>query len=78
VRSSCCVTPGLPTPERYLAWFALASEDVKAELAAHEAEPAARVFDDLFRAAPPGLSRLGRLQFVDLKTMLLQGSAREG
>ena len=63
---------GLPTPERYLAWFALASEDVKAELATHEAEPAARVFDDLFRAAPPGLSRLGRLQFVDLKTMLLK------
>jgi asparagine synthase (glutamine-hydrolysing) len=61
---------GLPTPERYFSWFALLSEDAKAELLVNPSRPTSRVFSQLLEAAPPQLSALARLQWVDLKTML--------
>ncbi len=61
---------GLPTPERYFSWFALVSDDVKAELLGRETRPTAEVFAAAFRDAPGGLTELGRLQHVDLRTML--------
>ena len=60
---------GLPEAERYFSWFALLSEDAKAELVTVPA-PAARVFAELFAEAPRGLTPLGRLQYVDLRTMV--------
>jgi asparagine synthase (glutamine-hydrolysing) len=61
---------GLPAPERYFSWFALLSDDAKAELLIGEPEPSARVFDRSFAEAPSKLTTLGRLQYADLKTML--------
>lgn len=56
--------------ERYLAWFSLASDDLKAELLDQRYEPAARVFAERFTGAHAGLTGLGRRQHVDLGTML--------
>jgi asparagine synthase (glutamine-hydrolysing) len=60
----------LPEAERYCSWFALSSEDAKAELLREPFEPAARVYAAALAAAPPGASALGRLQAADLRTML--------
>ncbi len=62
---------GLPATERYLAWFALSSNDLRAELLGNGFAPTARVFQRHLAEAPAGLTRLGRLQYVDLRTMLL-------
>ncbi len=62
---------GLPATERYLAWFALASNDLRAELLGDGLAPTARVFQRHLAEAPAGLTALGRLQYVDLRTMLL-------
>lgn len=62
---------GLPAAERYLSWFALASDDLKAELLDGRFEPTARVFAEHLAAAPAGLTALGRRQWVDVRTMLL-------
>ena len=63
---------GRPEAERYFSWFALYSDDVKAEVLVHSGTlPAGRVFSELFDEAPAGLSHLGRLQYVDLRSMLL-------
>ncbi|MFN2468586.1 MAG: asparagine synthase (glutamine-hydrolyzing) [Gaiellaceae bacterium] len=59
----------LPEAERYFSWFALLSEEAKAELLPVPA-PASRIFAELFGEAPAGLTRLGRLQYVDLRTMV--------
>lgn len=56
--------------ERYLAWFSLASDDLKAELLDEQYAPAARVFAERFGSAHPRLTALGRRQHVDLGTML--------
>jgi asparagine synthetase B (glutamine-hydrolysing) len=60
----------LPAPARYFSWFALASDDVRAELVGEDVEPAQRVFAELFTESPSRLSSLGRLQYVDLRSML--------
>jgi asparagine synthase (glutamine-hydrolysing) len=49
-----------PAARRYLAWFSLVDD-----------ETAAGVFERLFATAPPGLTSLGRLQYVDLRSMLI-------
>jgi asparagine synthase (glutamine-hydrolysing) len=46
-------------PHRYLSWFALMDGDARVE-----------AFERLFAAAPNGLSRLGRLQWVDLHSFV--------
>ena len=61
----------LPPAERYLAWFALASDQLKAELLGEGLAPTARVFAEHLADAPEALSELGRRQFVDLRTMLV-------
>jgi asparagine synthase (glutamine-hydrolysing) len=61
---------GLSAPERYFSWFALVSDDVKAELLGRRTPPSARVFAEAFAGAPAGLTELGRLQAADLRTML--------
>jgi asparagine synthase (glutamine-hydrolysing) len=61
---------GLATPERYFSWFALVSDDVKAELLGRETRPTSAVFAEGLAGAPAGLTQLGRLQAVDLRTML--------
>jgi asparagine synthase (glutamine-hydrolysing) len=48
-----------PEARRYLAWFSLVDEDA-----------AAATFERLFATAPRGLTPLGRLQYVDLHSML--------
>jgi asparagine synthase (glutamine-hydrolysing) len=60
----------LPDAERYFAWFALTSDDVRAELVMDDVERPQRVFADLFRSSPSSLTALGRLQEVDMRTML--------
>jgi asparagine synthase (glutamine-hydrolysing) len=50
---------------RYLAWFALLSDDARAELVT-DAKPPEREFQRLFDSAPRALTPLGRLQYVDL------------
>ena len=61
----------LPAADRYFSWFTLVSEDAKAELLARDGYGrAARVFGDLLDRAPSSLTALGRLQYVDLNTML--------
>lgn len=62
----------LPDPERYFSWFALTSDDVRAELVHDDVERPQRVFADLFRSSPSTLTSLGRLQRVDMRTMLLK------
>jgi asparagine synthase (glutamine-hydrolysing) len=46
-------------PRRYLSWFALMDGDARAH-----------VFERLFAEAPTGLTRLGRLQWVDLHSFV--------
>jgi asparagine synthase (glutamine-hydrolysing) len=48
-----------PEASRYLSWFALMDGDARAHL-----------FERLFAEAPVGLSRLGRLQWVDLESFV--------
>jgi asparagine synthase (glutamine-hydrolysing) len=48
-----------PEAERYFAWFSLLDGDGRAA-----------VFERLFAAAPPALTSLGRLQFVDLNSFV--------
>jgi asparagine synthase (glutamine-hydrolysing) len=55
----------LPEAERYFAWFSILSDETRLAL-----EPPERVFERLFAEAPTSLSKLGRLQFVDLSSML--------
>ena len=55
----------LPEAERYFAWFSILSDETRLAL-----EPPERIFERLFAEAPPSLSGLGRLQFVDLRSML--------
>jgi asparagine synthase (glutamine-hydrolysing) len=50
---------GKPEAERYFSWFSLAPEDGRAA-----------AFERLFARAPTGLTPLGRLQYVDLYSML--------
>ncbi len=50
---------GKPEAERYVSWFSLAPEDGRAE-----------AFERLFARAPAALTPLGRLQYVDLYSML--------
>jgi asparagine synthase (glutamine-hydrolysing) len=59
----------LPEAERYC-WFALSSEDAKAELLREPFAPASRIYAAALTAGPAGLSALGRLQAADLRTML--------
>jgi len=61
---------GLATPDRYFSWFALVSDDVKAELLRKRPRPTQDVFRALLAEAPPGLTQLGRLQYTDLRSML--------
>jgi asparagine synthase (glutamine-hydrolysing) len=68
----------LPDAERYLSWFALFSDDAKRELVGDGWQPAARIFGAHLAAAPPRLTRLGRLQNVDLNTMLLDDLLLKG
>ncbi len=68
----------LPAAERYLSWFALASDDLKADLLGGGLMPAARVFERRFGEAPAGLTALGRRQYVDLRTMLLDDLMLKG
>src|SRR5439155_12267480 len=58
-----------PEAARYLAWFALLSDDARAELVGGAA-PSERTFQQLFDGAPRSLSGLGRLQYVDLYSFL--------
>jgi asparagine synthase (glutamine-hydrolysing) len=51
---------------RYLAWFAVLSDDVRAALVGSAAQPPEREFRRLLDAAPRSLTPLGRLQYVDL------------
>ncbi len=44
---------GLPAAERYFSWFALMSDDAKAELLVAEPNPGSRVFATLFEDAAP-------------------------
>ena len=61
----------LPVAERYFSWFALLSDDAKAELLGRDGRlAAARIFSEQLSAAPASLTRLGKLQYVDLRTML--------
>jgi len=60
----------LPEAERYCSWFALSSEEAKAELLREPFAPAARIYAAALAAGPAGLSALGRLQAADLRTML--------
>ncbi len=62
---------GRAPADRYLAWFAIASADVKAELLGRPAPAPPEALRRRFAEAPPGLTPLGRLQSVDLGTMLL-------
>jgi len=48
-----------PEASRYLSWFALMDGDARAH-----------VFERLFAEAPEGLTRLGRLQWVDLESFV--------
>ena len=48
-----------PEASRYLSWFALMDGDARAH-----------VFERLFAEAPDGLTRLGRLQWVDLESFV--------
>jgi asparagine synthase (glutamine-hydrolysing) len=48
-----------PEPRRYLSWFALMDGDARAH-----------VFERLFAEAPPELTNLGRLQWVDLHSFV--------
>jgi asparagine synthase (glutamine-hydrolysing) len=50
---------GKPEASRYLSWFALLDGDARAH-----------VFERLFAEAPDGLTRLGRLQWVDLESFV--------
>jgi asparagine synthase (glutamine-hydrolysing) len=63
-------TAGQPAPERYFSWFALVTDDVKAELLGRATRSTAEVFAEVLRDAPPGVTDLGRLQAADLRTML--------
>src|SRR5439155_1810248 len=58
-----------PEAARYLAWFALLSDDARAELTGGAAPPE-RAFEQLLDGAPRSLTRLGRLQYVDLYSFL--------
>jgi asparagine synthase (glutamine-hydrolysing) len=55
----------LPEAKRYFAWFSILSDETRLAL-----EPPERIFERLFDEAPQSLSRLGRLQYVDLRSML--------
>ena len=68
----------LPPAARYLSWFALASDDLKAELLGDGLVPTARIFERRLREAPAGLTDLGRRQAVDLRTMLLDDLMLKG
>jgi asparagine synthase (glutamine-hydrolysing) len=46
------------------------SDDAKTAVLERDVKPSSRVFAELFDEAPSDLTRLGRLQYVDLKTML--------
>ena len=48
-----------PEASRYLSWFALMDGDARAH-----------VFERLFAEAPDGLTKLGRLQWVDLESFV--------
>jgi asparagine synthase (glutamine-hydrolysing) len=62
----------LPEAERYFSWFSILGPDARAELLARKTpEPSERAFSRLFTSSAPGLSRLGRLQHVDLRSMLV-------
>lgn len=61
---------GASTPERYFSWFALVSDDVKAELMVDAQRPTHDVFAGAFATAPADLGPLGTLQYVDMRTML--------
>src|SRR5712692_3733063 len=58
-----------PEAARYLAWFALLSDDARAELIGSAAPPE-RAFEQLLDGAPRSLTPLGRLQYVDLYSFL--------
>jgi asparagine synthase (glutamine-hydrolysing) len=61
----------LPEAERFAAWFTILGEDAKAELLRRDGlAPASRIFSRHFAEAPAGLTHLGRLQYVDLNTMV--------
>lgn len=61
----------LPEAERFAAWFTILGEDAKAELLRRDGlAPASRIFARWFAEAPAGLTHLGRLQYVDLNTMV--------
>jgi asparagine synthase (glutamine-hydrolysing) len=61
---------GLPQAERYFSWFALVSDDVRAELVGG-APATSRWFARWFDEAPANLTQLGRLQYVDVRGMLM-------
>lgn len=60
----------LPGPARYLSWFQILDGDARRELLRARVEPAERVFEALFAGAAPGLTELGRLQEVDVRSFL--------
>jgi asparagine synthase (glutamine-hydrolysing) len=60
----------LPQAARYLAWFAVLSDDARAEVLARPAAAPERVFQRLLDESPRSLTALGRLQYVDLYSFL--------
>ena len=60
---------GKPDASRYLAWFALLSDDARGLLVDDAGQPE-RAFQQLLDEAPRSLSPLGRLQYVDLYSFL--------
>jgi asparagine synthase (glutamine-hydrolysing) len=59
-----------PEAARYLAWFALLSDDVRAEVLTRPADPPERVYERILERAPVSLTPLGRLQWTDVHSFL--------
>jgi len=59
-----------PEAARYLSWFAVVPDDVRADVLLRAAEPPERVYQRLLEDAPPSLTPLGRLQYVDVRSFL--------
>jgi asparagine synthase (glutamine-hydrolysing) len=55
---------------RYLAWFSVLSDELRAEVLTRPADPPERAFEKLLEEAPQSLTPLGRLQYVDLYSFL--------
>jgi len=59
-----------PEAARYLSWFAVVPDEVRADVLLRAAEPPERVYERLLDDAPASLTALGRLQYVDVRSFL--------